>query len=145
MAVTALPRAMTACVTNSAKTGNWVQEVHLQKTTHAAVLERQLERYPTKSSNATERRIGSHNTTGVYGFEPPHVPKLLTTKEAAALLRQPEGTLRYWRSIGYGPAYAKLGKSVVYQAEDIASFVQQHLVVPTVRTEARKEAQRVAC
>ena len=68
----------------------------------------------------------------------------MTTAEAAAFLRKPEGTLRYWRAIGYGPAYAKLGKGVVYEQSSVESFVKSNTVVPSVRTEARKEANRVA-
>jgi hypothetical protein len=68
---------------------------------------------------------------------------LLTTAETAAFLRRPEGTLRYWRSIGYGPAYVKMGR-VRYQQSDVESFIKSNIVTPSVRTEAQKEAYRVA-
>jgi Helix-turn-helix domain len=81
-------------------------------------------------------------TTTTYNAAP--APPLLTTAEAAAFMRTPEGTLRYWRAVGKGPAYIKLPKQVVYQQADVESFVSSNIVVPSVRTEARKEAQRVA-
>lgn len=68
---------------------------------------------------------------------------LMTTAEAAAYLRKPEGTLRYWRAIGYGPAYSKMGRGVLYQRSEIESFVTENTIVPSVRTEARKETIRV--
>jgi excisionase family DNA binding protein len=38
----------------------------------------------------------------------------LTTQEAAALLRVPVATLRYWRSQGIGPPSRKFGRHVRY-------------------------------
>ena len=38
---------------------------------------------------------------------------LLTTNEAAKFLRKPAGTLRYWRAVGIGPCYVKLGNRFV--------------------------------
>lgn len=68
---------------------------------------------------------------------------LLTTAQAAILLNRPEGTLRYWRAIGYGPSYAKLGRGVVYSKRDLQSFLEDNRIIPSVRTEARKEASIV--
>lgn len=48
---------------------------------------------------------------------------LLTTSEAAALLRKPAGTLRYWRHLGTGPRSARLGRTVVYRRDDIDAWV----------------------
>jgi DNA-binding transcriptional MerR regulator len=50
--------------------------------------------------------------------------ELLTLEEAAALMRQPAATLRYWRHIGTGPASAKLGRRVVYRRRDVEVWVQ---------------------
>ena len=70
--------------------------------------------------------------------------KLLTTAEAAAFLRKPAGTLRYWRAVGAGPCYVKMGKTVLYEEAELVDFVKSNTVVPSVRTEAREEATRVA-
>jgi helix-turn-helix protein len=69
---------------------------------------------------------------------------LRTTNEAAAFLHKPAGTLRYWRAAGLGPNYVKLGKTVSYQEADLVDFIKSNTIVPSVRTEARKEANRVA-
>jgi excisionase family DNA binding protein len=50
------------------------------------------------------------------------VEQLLTTAEAADRLRTPEATLRYWRSIGKGPAGRKVGKRVLYSLADLEEF-----------------------
>jgi len=70
--------------------------------------------------------------------------KLLTTDEAAAFLHKPAGTLRYWRAVGAGPCYVKMGKTVLYEEAELVDFVKSNTVVPSVRTEAREEANRVA-
>lgn len=70
--------------------------------------------------------------------------KLLTTSQAAAFLHKPAGTLRYWRAVGIGPSYVKLGKTVLYDEVELVNFVKSNTVVPSVRTEAREEANRVA-
>lgn len=67
-----------------------------------------------------------------------------TTAEAAALINKAVGTLRYWRHIGYGPTFSKMGRGVVYSKCDLECFLKTTTVVPSVRTEARKEAMRVA-
>jgi hypothetical protein len=69
---------------------------------------------------------------------------LLTTIEAAAFLHKPAGTLRYWRAVGIGPCYVKLGKTVLYEEAELVNFVKSNTVVPSVRTEAGEEANRVA-
>lgn len=49
--------------------------------------------------------------------------ELLTVHEAAALLRTPVGTLRYWRHLGIGPLGFRLGRRVVYRREDLERWV----------------------
>jgi hypothetical protein len=48
---------------------------------------------------------------------------LLLTAEVADILRVPVGTLRYWRSVGRGPASFKLGATVVYRRSAIDAFI----------------------
>ena len=56
----------------------------------------------------------------------PH-PDLLTISEAAALLRAPVATLRYWRHLGTGPRSFRLGRRVLYRRDDIEAWIQsQH-------------------
>ena len=50
---------------------------------------------------------------------------LLLTKEVARNLRIPESTLRYWRGIGLGPKGFKLGRRVVYRAQDVREWLDE--------------------
>ena len=69
---------------------------------------------------------------------------LRSTEEAADFLHKPAGTLRYWRAVGLGPSYVKLGRTVLYDEDELVNFIKSNTVVPSVRTEARKEGNRVA-
>ncbi|TIM23114.1 MAG: helix-turn-helix domain-containing protein [Mesorhizobium sp.] len=48
---------------------------------------------------------------------------LLTTSQAARFLKLSVKTLNNWRWSGAGPAYKKIGSSVVYDFGDLKSFV----------------------
>lgn len=51
---------------------------------------------------------------------------ILTTAEAAEVLRVPVGTLRYWRHQGTGPKSFKLGaKRVAYMREDVEAWLRE--------------------
>ena len=50
---------------------------------------------------------------------------LLTITEAAVIVRAPVATLRYWRHVGTGPRSFRLGKRVVYKAEDIRTWIDE--------------------
>ena len=49
---------------------------------------------------------------------------LLTTKEAAERLRRTKSCLEAWRCRGGGPAFIKLGRSVLYRESDLEAFVE---------------------
>jgi len=51
------------------------------------------------------------------------MPKYLTTVELAELVRTPIETVRYWRHIGKGPRSFKVGRRVLYAAEDVEAFI----------------------
>ena len=40
-------------------------------------------------------------------------------------------TLERWRGIGWGPLFLKIGGRVVYRAEDILAYEEQHLAEST--------------
>jgi hypothetical protein len=50
------------------------------------------------------------------------VTTYLTTSEVAQHYRTAEGTVRYWRHANHGPRGVKVGKKVLYPAEEIARF-----------------------
>lgn len=52
------------------------------------------------------------------------VTALLTLTEAAAVLRTPVATLRYWRHLGIGPAGFRLGRRVLYRRDDLDRWVE---------------------
>jgi len=52
---------------------------------------------------------------------------LLTIHEAADIVRAPVATLRYWRNRGVGPHSFRLGRRVVYRADDLRAWIDaQH-------------------
>jgi len=59
--------------------------------------------------------------------------KLLTTKSVSELFSVPEGTLRYWRKVGLGPAWVKLEGSIRYAEKDVLQYIEQHRRIPSVR------------
>ncbi|WP_348636477.1 helix-turn-helix transcriptional regulator [Mycobacterium shigaense] len=48
---------------------------------------------------------------------------LITTAEAAQILRTDPATLRYWRYMDTGPRSFRMGRRVMYQREDINSWL----------------------
>ncbi|GAA4757320.1 hypothetical protein GCM10023350_48650 [Nocardioides endophyticus] len=51
--------------------------------------------------------------------------EMLTLQEACALLREPEGTLRYWRHLGTGPRSFKVGRHVRYWRSDLILWLTE--------------------
>lgn len=49
--------------------------------------------------------------------------RYMTTAEVAEMLRTSAETVRYWRHIGSGPKSFKVGRRVLYDAEDIEQFI----------------------
>ena len=64
---------------------------------------------------------------------------LLTQEEAAAILHKSLRVLRFWRTAGIGPAYVKLGKTVLYDRNDLIAYVQSNTVQPSVRAAIEEE------
>jgi hypothetical protein len=46
------------------------------------------------------------------------------TGEVAAYLRRKRHTLENWRAIGYGPAWVKIGRNVVYDWDDVDEWLR---------------------
>jgi hypothetical protein len=49
-------------------------------------------------------------------------------KEAAKIIKRSPQTLNNWRSQGRGPAFSKLGRSVVYANTDLLAWVAANKV-----------------
>jgi hypothetical protein len=50
---------------------------------------------------------------------------LLKGPELAEWIRTPETTLAYWRHIGYGPKYLRVGKRVLYRRDDVEAWLAE--------------------
>ncbi len=61
------------------------------------------------------------------------LPQLLTLDEAAAFLRTPAATLRYWRHLGIGPEGFRLGRRVVYRRNEIDRWIAEQQAADTAR------------
>jgi DNA-binding transcriptional MerR regulator len=59
--------------------------------------------------------------------------QLLTSKRVSEILSVPEGTLRYWRNVGLGPAWHKLEGSIRYDLSDVSKYVEKNRRIPSVR------------
>jgi excisionase family DNA binding protein len=74
------------------------------------------------SQPANERGVGPAPATTT---EEPDMTDtdLLTITEAAALLRTPVATLRWWRHQGTGPASFRIGRRVFYRRRDLEAWI----------------------
>ena len=52
----------------------------------------------------------------------------LTPADASTYLGVAVATLKLWRMEGRGPAYAKIGRSVLYRPADLDAFITEYLV-----------------
>jgi len=59
--------------------------------------------------------------------------RLLTARAVSELLSVPEGTIRYWRNVGLGPAWIKLEGSIRYAEEDVLEYIRRNRRTPSVR------------
>lgn len=59
--------------------------------------------------------------------------QFLTGKQVSKMLSIPEGTLRFWRSVGLGPIWHKLEGSIRYDLTDVEAYVQSNRRVPSVQ------------
>jgi excisionase family DNA binding protein len=58
------------------------------------------------------------------------VEDLVSPKEIARRLDVPVGTLEYWRQVGEGPRYFKVGRLVKYRPEDVHAWLESRGVEP---------------
>lgn len=50
---------------------------------------------------------------------------LLTLSEVAAILRKPVNTLRWWRQLGTGPRFFKIGRNLVTTLGDLREWIEE--------------------
>ena len=54
----------------------------------------------------------------------------MTTDEVAIRFRTSPATVRYWRSIGYGPAGTKVGRRVLYPEVEVEAWFRRLITGP---------------
>jgi hypothetical protein len=61
--------------------------------------------------------------------------ELLTLSEVAEILKVPVNTLRWWRQLGTGPEFFKIGRHLVTTVGDVRRFIreQRRAARPCVR------------
>lgn len=59
---------------------------------------------------------------------------MLTLDEAAALVRAPVATLRYWRHMGTGPRSFRVGRAVRYWRGDVVAWLHEQTIHSGVGT-----------
>lgn len=59
--------------------------------------------------------------------EKPKSQQYYTTQEAADILRISTMTLCNWRKNGRGPAYARVGRKILYSHRAITAFFNEHI------------------
>jgi DNA-binding transcriptional MerR regulator len=60
--------------------------------------------------------------------------KLMSADEVSSMLAIPKETLAFWRKIGKGPDFHRIGKYVRYHPSDVLAFLDRTRVVPSVRS-----------
>jgi predicted DNA-binding transcriptional regulator AlpA len=54
--------------------------------------------------------------------------QLIDTPTAAAILNVKPDTLVYWRFLGEGPPFVRVGRLIRYRREDLSTWIQQRTV-----------------
>lgn len=55
---------------------------------------------------------------------PKDLPRYYVTEEVADLCRTSPESVRFWRHTGKGPRSFKVGRRVLYKAEDVEAFLE---------------------
>jgi hypothetical protein len=58
-------------------------------------------------------------------FHERHDDELLTLSEVAEILMASENTVRWWRQIGTGPAFFKIGRRLYTTVGDLRRFIRE--------------------
>jgi excisionase family DNA binding protein len=63
-----------------------------------------------------------------------HLPDLLTVAEVAAYLGVPVSTIHFWRGRKQGPPAFKVGRRLMFRADDVAHWLDERAASSTVTT-----------
>lgn len=72
-------------------------------------------------------------------FHERHDDELLTLAEVAEILMAPENTIRWWRQIGTGPEFFKIGRRLYTTVGDLRRFIREQRLAsrPVITTTNR--------
>jgi len=76
--------------------------------------------------------------------DPASIPELLKEQQVSKRWNFSLNTLRYWRAVGEGPPFVKIGRLVRYNVAQLVDYVRRHTSEPTTRATAEEVFQRVA-
>lgn len=65
------------------------------------------------------------NTTSDVPFHARHEDELLTLDEVAEILQASPNTVRWWRQIGTGPEFFKIGRRLYATVGDLRRFIRE--------------------
>ena len=80
-------------------------------------------RHPRKE--ATAMTISTPPIISTVSMPDANDAALLTLSEAAAILRVPVNTLRWWRQQGTGPTFFKIGRNLVTTVGDLRRWIEE--------------------
>ncbi len=64
------------------------------------------------------------------------LPRFLDTPEAARIFGIPASTLVYWRGVGEGPNYVKIGRRVKYELSELLAWLRRRNPGPPTKPQA---------
>jgi len=67
----------------------------------------------------------AHNTSHATPFRERHDDELLTLDEVAVILMASENTVRWWRQIGTGPEFFKIGRRLYTTVGDLRRWIRE--------------------
>jgi DNA-binding transcriptional MerR regulator len=56
--------------------------------------------------------------------------EMLSIEQLAEKLKTSVNTVRYWRTIGYGPKSARIGRRVMYRRADVEAWIDAQFEAP---------------
>lgn len=65
-----------------------------------------------------------YTSTNIVPFHQRHDEELLSLSEVGEILKTPENTLRWWRQMGKGPQFFKIGRRLVTTVGDVRQFMR---------------------
>jgi len=69
--------------------------------------------------------MSAHHTTHTMPFHERHDDELLTLDEVAVILMASENTVRWWRQIGTGPEFFKIGRRLYTTVGDLRRWIRE--------------------